>query len=639
MDAAQNGRGWRIWVLTVLGGVVALAAVALLAILVLQAHLRGPAIRHVAEHSQRAIQVSGPFEAHLLSWHPRIVAEGVTIGNPPWTAAGVTAEIGRLELTFDLPLPGQPFGLRSLRMDRAILHLTRDREGSSNWQVNAPHTKPGTGPPLIRSLRMPAARVYLDDQRRRLQFDGTVSIADVAVTGSAPTLRIDGAGQLNGRAANFVLNGEPLETVTREQPYHFDFTELTQGTRLTGKGSVLHPFDFRYLTATFDAAGEDMKDLYFLVGVSLPDTGGYHLTGSVTREGRAVSFTDLNASSGRSDMRGSVLVQPKERGMPAHVEVALQSQLLRLSDLGARAAGRAAPPADDGKQTLLPDTAFHLEGARKSDATLHFQAEALEAGHITAHSVAATVRFDAGTIKAVPVSAVLHEGKVTAEIEIDVSHDVPVASLDLRAAHLKLGAPQAATSPSPIEGLLQTRIALKGRGNSIHQLASNASGTVTVVMPHGAIRASLAEMAGFDLRALGQLASGSKADAGIRCGVASFDVSAGTLNAQRLLIDTEPMLITGEGTIDLGSEALDLTFQGHPKHPRLRLRAPLLVRGTLGHPSLSMQPTKSVAQVGGAIALGVLLTPVASMLAFVDPGLTKDTDCGALLAQVQTGGK
>jgi hypothetical protein len=54
---------------------------------------------------------------------------------------------------------------------------------------------------------------------------------------------------------------------------------------------------------------------------------------------------------------------------------------------------------------------------------------------------------------------------------------------------------------------------------------------------------------------------------------------------------------------------------------------------------------KSVAELGasgaagGAIALGMLLTPIAAMLAFVDPGLAKDTDCGALLAEAETGGK
>jgi uncharacterized protein involved in outer membrane biogenesis len=158
-------------------------------------------------------------------------------------------------------------------------------------------------------------------------------------------------------------------------------------------------------------------------------------------------------------------------------------------------------------------------------------------------------------------------------------------------------------------------------------------------LQHGAVRSSLAELAGFDLRALGLMASGNKEDTAIRCGVASFDARDGKLTAQTLVIDTEPVLITGGGTIDLGSETLDLRFEGRPKRPRLRVRAPLLVRGTLGHPSFSIEPKKPAAQAGGAIALGMLLTPVAAILAFVDPGLARDAACAELLAQARSGAK
>jgi uncharacterized protein involved in outer membrane biogenesis len=272
----------------------------------------------------------------------------------------------------------------------------------------------------------------------------------------------------------------------------------------------------------------------------------------------------------------------------------------------------------------------------------------LEVGHVPLRAVAAKVKIAAGTIVASPVSASLLDGKITGEIKIDVSRDVPAAEVDLRIANLKLGkfdrqksaagaaGDGASDSPPPLDGPLHARISVEGHGNSIHELASNANGTVTAVLPHGALRSSLAELAGFDLRGLGLMVTGSKADTGIRCGVAGFDVKGGTLIARRLLVDTDPVLITGEGTVNLDSEALDLQFQGRPKHPRLRLRAPLLVRGTFAHPTFSIEAKKSVAQAGGAIALGMLLTPVAAMLAFVDPGLAKDTDCGALLAEAQT---
>ncbi len=250
------------------------------------------------------------------------------------------------------------------------------------------------------------------------------------------------------------------------------------------------------------------------------------------------------------------------------------------------------------------------------------------------------VKIGEGTIAVAPLSATFREGKITGGFKIDVTRDVPLADVDLRVAHLKLGlfdrepaggtattegsangdraadaggkaaakgAAEAETTPRgngsaaeaetaaagysgaadppPVDGPLRARIALKGRGNSIHALASNATGTVTAVLPHGALRSSLAELAGLDLRGLGLMASGSKSDTGIRCAVASFDVKGGTLTAQRLLVDTDPVLISGQGTIDLDSEALDLQFEGRPKHPRLRVRAPLLVRGTLRHPA------------------------------------------------------
>jgi AsmA family protein len=96
------------------------------------------------------------------------------------------------------------------------------------------------------------------------------------------------------------------------------------------------------------------------------------------------------------------------------------------------------------------------------------------------------------------------------------------------------------------------------------------------------------------------------------------------------------VLIVGEGNIHMDSEAVDLTLRGHPKRLGFRVRSPALVRGTLSHPSFAIQPRDAGAQVAAAVALGVLLTPLASALAFVDPELSKDADCGALMTADKT---
>lgn len=71
----------------------------------------------------------------------------------------------------------------------------------------------------------------------------------------------------------------------------------------------------------------------------------------------------------------------------------------------------------------------------------------------------------------------------------------------------------------------------------------------------------------------------------------------------------------------------------------MRLRSPISVRETLEDPQLGVQTGRVALQAGAAVALGVLLTPVAAVLAFIDGGLAKDANCAALvgLAEQQKG--
>jgi uncharacterized protein involved in outer membrane biogenesis len=166
----------------------------------------------------------------------------------------------------------------------------------------------------------------------------------------------------------------------------------------------------------------------------------------------------------------------------------------------------------------------------------------------------------------------------------------------------------------------------------VHELAAGASGTIVAILPQGEIRSSLAELGGIDFRGLGLMLSGRQEMTALRCAVVAFEAQAGRLTSKTFVIDTEPVLITGSGALDLESEALEFQFRGQPKHVRLRLRSPLVVRGTLAQPKVGLETRSSLSQAGAVVALGVLLTPLAAIAAFVDPGRAKDADCAALIA-------
>jgi uncharacterized protein involved in outer membrane biogenesis len=214
---------------------------------------------------------------------------------------------------------------------------------------------------------------------------------------------------------------------------------------------------------------------------------------------------------------------------------------------------------------------------------------------------------------------------------------VPVTQLDLRLsdvelAQLKGKAPDAS---APLAGDLQARLLAQGRGDSVHDFAADASGRVTVVLPHGEVREAFAELAGIDaVRGLGLLLTGKDQRTDIRCGVAQFAIDDGTMHVQNLVFDTQNVLITGLGEVRLGPEELALSIKGEPKKLRFgRLRTPIKVGGHLLKPSVGVSATDTLKQGAIAVAVGTLITPLAAVIAFVDPGLAKDANCSALLAQ------
>jgi hypothetical protein len=66
--------------------------------------------------------------------------------------------------------------------------------------------------------------------------------------------------------------------------------------------------------------------------------------------------------------------------------------------------------------------------------------------------------------------------------------------------------------------------------------------------------------------------------------------------------------------------------------------APIRVGGSLAKPTIGINPEKALLQAGTGTVLAALLTPIAAILAFIDPGLAKDADCSALVAQAAPGG-
>jgi AsmA family protein len=617
---------WLYATLLLVGGMVVLLTTVLA---IAPDHLRGPLLRMLSARTGRAIRVDGQFTAHFLARHPTITATQVSIGNPAWMAGGDMAQVGTVSLTLRWQVAAVPWAIHRLELENATLHLVREASGRANWHLH--EGGPGSGPPIIHSLSVPDARVELRDERRHVQFHGTVSAAEPPAGAEPPALRIEGNGQLNGRPAVLVIVGDPLASVQPGRPYHFTLEERSGSTHLSARGSIERPFDFRVMEGTFTATGADLKDLYFLVGLSLPETGPFRASGKVARQGKRFVYTDLAAHSGQSDVGGTLSVDSSGAG--SSIEGELSSRQLALADIGARAAGRAPEPSPPAA-LRVPDTPLPVDALRHADWHLKLRAQALALGPATLHSVTASLAIDHGVLSIERFRAGLADGTVSGSARLNASREIPRGELQLSVSDLQLEQLHGnSAAQAPLAGPLSGRLELSGEGRSLHEQAATANGTLATVVPHGAMRSSIAEATGLDLTGL--LGAKARPETPIRCAVARFDAQQGVVSARTFVLDTDNMLISGTGEAHMDSEKLDFLLRGQPKKISLALHSGVALQGTLAHPEIRLVGRNVLAQTAAAVALAVVLTPVAAVLAFVNPGLTHNADCAALIAEAK----
>jgi hypothetical protein len=643
----------RRWLAWTAGGVAGVIALMVLALALVDWNLaRGPIGRFASARLHREVVIAGPLEVHPWSLKPWARARDIRVGDPAWAGAGHTADIEGLTVQIKLlPLLRGQLVLLRLEADRPDLRLRRDLQGRATWDFSGgkPSAKPFRMPP-VRSFIVRDGKLQIIDDQRKLAFNGVIAATE-QLGQAARGFQLSGEGQLNGNPFELRVTGGPLLNVRADRPYPFDAHVRSGATRISAKGAIPRPFDLARFSLDLDAKGPDLADLYDLTGVALPNTPPYHLTGRLQRREKVYALDQIRGRVGDSDLAGKISVETG-RTRP-FLKADLSSRSLDFDDLAAlfggapgRTRGETVSAAQQavGRQMaaqrrLLPDTTLNVIRIRSLDADVRYRAASIRAPNLPLKSAAVHVKLDAGLLTADPVAFDLTRGRVAGRAQLNARKATPVTTVDLRitGARLEQFIPVAG---APISGAVVARVKLSGAGDSVHRAAANADGQVVVASSGGEIREAFAELLGVNvIKGLGLLWSKDKSAVPIRCAVADFQATRGRLTASNIVFDTEPVLATGSGQVDLGQERLDFRLQGHSKKPRLvRALVPITVKGPVLSPKVGVETGKVAVQGGLAGILASAVTPLAVILPFIDPGLAKDAACGALIADARREG-
>lgn len=607
---------------------------------------KGPVERAVQAKTGREFHINGNLDVDL----GRVITvrgDGLTFANAEWSKQPKMASADRAEIDVRFwPLLRGQVLIPEIRMTRPdlLLETAPRKDQPGNWDFLGPSDGQ---PPVLQ-------RLLIDDGR--LQFLDAAGKTDILVAlnsgkpknaDSAPPLLVKGKGRWQGNP--FTLDGNtesPLELSNSDHPFRIHLDGRAGATHAIASGTLTNPFALRTFDLDFMLSGQDMEDLYPLVGLAIPSTPPYKLKGRLKRDNDVWRYENFTGTAGDSDLGGTAQIEVG-RGRP-FLKADLVSKRLDFDDLAgfvgappktgggesANAEQKAEAAALHASTRVLPDTPYNLTKLRAMDADVHWKAQRINAPSLPLDDMDAHLTLDAGLLQLQPLNFGVAGGDIRSNIRLDARKDTIDTRLQASIRKVQLGKlfPDAKLAEQASGGI-SGDIDLRGQGNSVAAMLGSSDGSVAVGMGRGHIGNLIMELAGLDVaESLKFLFTGDK-QIPLRCAWGDFGVARGVMTSTALAFDTEDTLILGEGTVDLKQEQLDLLLRPRPKDISiLALRSPLRIGGTFKDPSF--RPDFKALGVRGAIALTLAsITPPAALLATLETGPGKDSNCGGRYAK------
>lgn len=400
-------------------------------------------------------------------------------------------------------------------------------------------------------------------------------------------------------------------------------TDIAKMTALRGHFSVEG--------SSLAAAGAPLK-------VTLPTTGPFRLEGQIAKDGQVWNTVVEKATIGSSHLRAALTYDA--RSATPVLSGTLSGTKLALADLGPTIGGSPKPAdAEPKKKTpgtkVIPDREFNLPLLRAMNANVLFDIDDFDLGTSVLEPLKPLrthLILSGGVLRLEGIDARTADGRVSGMVQLDGSKSQARWITNLRWNDVQLdkwlNQKRAANKPPYLSGKLDGQVRLEGEGNSTAAILGSLRGGLRTQIFDGTISHLAVEAAGLDIaQGLGEFVKGDD-PLPIRCSIVDLSADKGVLMPKVMVIDTSDSTLFVNGSVSLASEKLDLRVVTAPNDFTVAsLRSPLLVGGTFGDPSVSLEKGPLAAKIGASVLLG-LINPLAAIIPLFDFGSDKKANKG-----------
>ena len=606
----------------------------------------------VSDQTRREVEVAGDFQLFFNPIDIKFLAEGMTISNPEWASRPYFFESKLIDTNIaTFPLIFGNRRVNWLELVDGNFDLEWDSTGRRNtWTMGDPNAPAEPFElPDIRRATVSGTDIRYRDPKMQLLADIKVETVKATDTRFDNDIRFSGGGSI--RQQPFTLSGSlmsPNETIAggrnqlrlhAEAAHHI----LDMSGTLPG-ATVIEGADLK-----LQVRGPNLAGLFNLMGVAVPDTRRYRFTSNLTKRDDKWRFTGLRGTFGDSDLAGAMTIS-----MPADrlfIDADLKSQVLDIIDVGPwvgydpnrlEAMGASgAIESEGGRPRVLPDAPLRTESIGRFDAHVDYQVRRVRMDNFPISNIGLTLDLDRSLLKLSPLTFDVAGGHLASDIVIN-ARGTPVRSdIDVRLSPTRMGVLLAkfGAEASGTTGTVKARAQLAGVGDSVRETLASSNGRIAFIMPAGTFWTRNVQLSELDIGTFVQkmFEKKLKEPIQINCGLIAFTVRNGIAAADPILIDTKKNVIAGRGGFSFKTETIDMGIEADAKTFSLFSgQSPIGVGGYFAAPSIDPISGELLARAGIGLGLGVLVSPLAAVVSFVDLGNAEATNCGPVLAGART---
>ena len=595
--------------------------------------LRAPIARWVSDSTGRSFAINGELDVRF-SWPPRIIANDIVLGNAAWSKEPTMAAIERLDLTINpLRLLTGKLAFPEVTLSEPNLILEVNPRGEPNWRFKTEDKSKTFELPSIDQLSIDHGSARYRDPAIKTDLSFELKAREVS-------LEVTGEGQFKGLPTRLQAHGGALLSLRRvDNPYPIEASGMLGNTKFSIAGSLLDPLHFKSAQLNFTLAGNDLAQLFPVIGVPFPPTPPYKLAGLLDYTEEVWTFRRFKGMIGQSDISGDFAVDRSKQ--PQMITADVVSKQLVMKDLGGfiganpgTKLARNPPPANK----VLPTEPFNLEKLQAANADVRFRGENIISERLPLSKMKAHLIVTDGVLKLAPIDFDMAGGNLVSTIVMDGRQPLIATNADITAKGLRLEQmfPDSKLAGADT-GTMGGRARLDGHGNSIAQMLASANGETALIMDGGSVGELMLRLSNLDIANTFLALLGGDKQVPVRCMVGNFKAVDGNFAVKDLVLDTTKVNITGSGNVNFTDESLNLRLVPISKGFSLAsLRGPILISGTFKTPVLRPEMGGVIARGGLAVALGAATAGIGALIPLLDFGTDQDSNCRALLSEAKS---